>query len=45
MKNNVSPPETPTSKIFFKITLLGFFLLSFAGMLLLIVNNVLKALH
>jgi len=45
MKDNLSAPETPQSRIFLKITLIGFFLLSFAGMFLMIVNNVLKALH
>ncbi|HLY70365.1 MAG TPA: hypothetical protein VKR53_11600 [Puia sp.] len=45
MKNNLPTPESSHSKIFFKITLFGFFLLGFAGMFLMIVNNVLKALH
>ncbi|GEM_PF-2942442 len=45
MKNNIPVPETPTSKIFFKITVFGFFLLGFVGIFLMIVNNVVKALH
>jgi hypothetical protein len=45
MKNDLPIPESSPSKIFFKITLFGFFLLGFAGMFLMIVNNVLKALH
>jgi hypothetical protein len=45
MKEKLPIPETSHSKIFIKITLLGFFLLTFAFMFLMIINNVLKALH
>jgi hypothetical protein len=45
MKTNKPIREISTSRVFFKITLFGLFLLSIASMFLLMINNVLKALH
>lgn len=45
MKDNLPVDEHSRVKIFFKITLLGFFLVSSAGIFLMIINNVLKALR
>ena len=45
MKHNPEISPIPTGKIFLKLTVFGCFLLGFAYISLLILNNVLRALH
>ena len=45
MKHNPEVSPIPTGKIFIRLTVFGCFLLGFAYISLLILNNILRALH
>lgn len=45
MKQDLELRSNPTAKVFVKLAVFGCFLLGFAYMSLLLLNNVLRALH